>query len=153
MSIKIQSVSDLITNSSTEVFVIYDPSNKRSIKNLVNAILSIDGNHTFDDFFDIHMSIDPYRLEDLYDRTDYIQKEYSTFEDFYKYIKTLSDDELKEFSDIWDAVNFEGNPNTLYDGYRVTLKEDVEMTDQLRNVLNALNTLDGIFGYDYYENC
>lgn len=53
MVIKIQSVSDVITNSSTEVFIVYNLSNIDSIKELVNAILAIDGNYTFDDLFNI----------------------------------------------------------------------------------------------------
>lgn len=62
--INIQSVSDLITNSSTEVFVVYDKGNIADIKNLVNSILSLlDPSKTFDDYFTIKMSIN---YEDLF---------------------------------------------------------------------------------------
>ena len=43
IKVKIQSISDVITNSSTEVFIVYDSSNIDSIKQVIDAILSIDG--------------------------------------------------------------------------------------------------------------
>lgn len=46
IKIKIQSISDVITNSSTEVFIVYDSGNIDSIKHIINAILSIDGHYT-----------------------------------------------------------------------------------------------------------
>ena len=55
VDIKIQSLIDVITNSSTSVFTIYSRYNFRDIKELVNAILAIDGNYTFDDLFDIKL--------------------------------------------------------------------------------------------------
>ena len=39
--IKIQSVSDIITNSSSEVFMVYDVDGLERIKELVNAVLSL----------------------------------------------------------------------------------------------------------------
>ena len=38
MNIKIQSMTDVITNSSTSVFCVYEPQNIKTIKNLVNSI-------------------------------------------------------------------------------------------------------------------
>ena len=37
--IKIQSISDIITNSSTEVYTIYSIRDKQTIKDIVNAIM------------------------------------------------------------------------------------------------------------------
>ena len=49
----INSMTDVITNSSTSVFVIYAEHNIDSIKELVNSILAIDGRYTFDDLFNV----------------------------------------------------------------------------------------------------
>ena len=62
--LKIQSISDIITNSSTEVFMVYDNDSIKNIKELVNAVLSInkDNKYTFDDLFTIKPTI---RKEDF----------------------------------------------------------------------------------------
>lgn len=52
MVIKIQSISDVITNSSTEVYITYYPSDKNAIINVVNAILAINGEGKFEDYFE-----------------------------------------------------------------------------------------------------
>ena len=51
MNFKIQSISDVITNSSTEVFIVIHYSDIEAIKNVVNAILRIDSDLKFDDLF------------------------------------------------------------------------------------------------------
>ena len=70
----INSITDVITNSSSSVFVVHKESDIDSIKELVNAILSINGNYTFDDLFNIEMIIDPwcveYYLDDLVEDFD-----------------------------------------------------------------------------------
>ena len=53
VDIKIQSISDIITNSSTQVFTLYKRQNKEDIIDLINAILAISGEYTFDDLFTI----------------------------------------------------------------------------------------------------
>ena len=50
VGIKIQSITDVITNSSTSIITMYNLKDKQEIKNIVNAILAIEGKHTFDDF-------------------------------------------------------------------------------------------------------
>ena len=51
IGIKIQSITDIITNSSTSIITMYNLKDKQEIKEIVNAILAIEGTHTFDDFF------------------------------------------------------------------------------------------------------
>ena len=53
MILKIQSISDVITNSSTEIYTIYTKNDITTIKNIVNALLAVNGDSTFDDLFDI----------------------------------------------------------------------------------------------------
>lgn len=65
MIFKIQSISDVITNSSTEVYITYYPSDKDAIINVVNAILAINGGGKFEDYFEFKW----YPNEDfLYDK-------------------------------------------------------------------------------------
>ena len=51
--VKVKSITDVITNSSTECFAMRDGATEKRIKELVNALLQVGGDysHTFDDFF------------------------------------------------------------------------------------------------------
>lgn len=52
--IPIQSVTDVVTNSSSEIFVIYRKSDFEFIKELINELLKlVDSNKTFDDLFEL----------------------------------------------------------------------------------------------------
>ena len=71
---KIINFTDVITNSSSEVFTFYDKSTISIIKDAVNGILSlVDSEHNFDDYFTIKLDID----ESIYDR--YPDTEYKDF--------------------------------------------------------------------------
>lgn len=52
---KTKSITEVITNSSSEVFTIYRDGGIQTIKKIVNAIMDInpDNKYTFDDLFDI----------------------------------------------------------------------------------------------------
>lgn len=51
---KIQSISDIITNSSTEVFMVYSKESINSMKELVNALLEFgESKYSFDDLFEV----------------------------------------------------------------------------------------------------
>ena len=57
---KIKSLTDVITNSSTEIFSVYDKEAVNNIKELVNAILALNNktsNLTFDDLFEVDFDI------------------------------------------------------------------------------------------------
>lgn len=62
----VQSVSDIITNSSSEVFMVYDADGLKRVKELVNAVLSLNENntYTFDDLFTIEANLE---VEDFLD--------------------------------------------------------------------------------------
>lgn len=156
--VKIQSISDLITNSSTEAFVVYDKSNMRDIKNLVNSILSLLNPYkTFDDYFTIEMLIN-------YDDLHWIFERYYEDEDFYeeipefktysemgyeeatKFLKSLP---LKRVEEIFDWAN---NDNwdrryQLYEGFVVNAKDGNDPV--VKRVATAINHVDNIFDVDY----
>lgn len=152
MNINIQSISDIITNSSTEVFVMYDPSNIKAIKDTINAILAIDGTYIFDDLFDIHMTVDEDFLDQLYEDNDDIQKEYASADAFIEAFKTFSFEEMRKYNDMWWDAHSEWQRSTLFNGYSVSLKENVEWSATLQKALDAIRCLDNIFDYDYTIN-
>ena len=65
MKFKIQPISDLITNSSSESFVIYTKEGIEILKSIVSELLGKD----FDDYFMIHVNVNEYCIDD-YDSRD-----------------------------------------------------------------------------------
>lgn len=122
----IQSISDIITNSSTEVFMVYDKRAFDDIKDLVNAILNInkDNEYTFDDLFEIKESFD--EEEFLYQYPQY---------------KSLKDDEIIEKAHEIDDENYgEGSP--YVNGYIVKAKnpKNNEVAEKLSNINRIFET-------------
>lgn len=150
MKINIQSVSDIITNSSTEVYTIYSIRDKQTIKEIVDALLSVNGDLRFDDLFNIGMMVSEWASETLWEESPDIQEQFPTLNDFDKYLATLTDDELENYADkyenldIWDARPF-------YDGYFVSVKDDVEQTPVLKRAIRAIHSFDLIFEHDVFE--
>lgn len=146
VDIKLQSLTDVITNSSTSIYTMYDIRDKDTIKNLVNAILAIEGKYTFDDLFEIGFTVNSWILEDIYDRDESLQEQYPTCEAFEDYISTLSDEELIE----WDAIAKDNSygPVCLFDGFWVSVKKDVTETEVLKKAAQAIQTIDNIFTYE-----
>lgn len=87
----VQSVSDIITNSSSEVFMVYDADGLERIKELVNAVLSLNENntYTFDDLFTIEANLEVEEFLDEYPDfaglgyEDLLREAYSIDEDNY----------------------------------------------------------------------
>ena len=149
MNIKIQSISDIITNSSTEVFTVYSRSDLDTVKNIVNAILAIDGKYNFDDLFTIHMSIDDYAIEDLYNNSETLQERFRDADELYDFIADAEYEVVKEFENMYaDQYYYR---RTFYNGYYVRIKEGVKNTEVLQAARNAINRFDCIFEHDYYE--
>ena len=155
MVIKVQSISDLITNSSTEVFVVYDSTNVDSIKNIVNAILAIDSSYTFDDLFTIKMIVSEHAIDKMYrEWDDYFpgKTKPDSKKDFINYINSLSDSELFTIEDIWannDRSTYYWEYNLFYEGYQVNIKEGIEKSNKLQKAVDAIRSLDSIFSLDY----
>lgn len=148
VDIKIQSITDIITNSSTEVYTIYTKNDIKTIKSIVNALLAINGDSTFDDLFDIKLLINEDVVQYLWDNSKELQKEYPNEKDFYKYLKTCTNqNDLDRFEDIWYDDPWHSCPS-FYDGYSVTLKPGIEKTEKLEQAIKAIQTLDSIFDYE-----
>lgn len=154
-AIKIQSISDIITNSSTEVFIVYDSGNIDSIKQVVNAILSIDGHYTFDDLFTIKMNPCDRVIDEMYESWENFfpnDPKPESLNDYWKVLDTLSQEELNKIEDIWDNCRdhcYYWDSCSFYEGYSVSIKEGVEKTDKLQKAVDAIRSLDSIFNMDY----
>lgn len=120
----VQSVSDIITNSSSEVFMVYNDQSFKQIKELVNAILSInsDNKYTFDDLFEVKAHLDE----------EWFLEEYPEYEG-------IPYDELIEKARQIDEDNCgEGYP--YVNGYVVTAKNNKH-----EDIASKLSNLDRIF--------
>lgn len=120
----VQSVSDIITNSSSEVFMVYSDQSFKQIKELVNAILAINGEnkYTFDDLFEVEANMDK----------EWFLEQYPEYDG-------LSDEELLEKARQHDEDNY-GDGYPYVNGYVVTAK-NVAHDD----IATKLSSLDRIF--------
>ena len=148
VGIKIQSISDIITNSSTEVYTIYSIRDKQTIKDIVNAIMGVGGDLRFDDVFDIGMLVSEYASEDLWDNSPELQEKFPTLNDFDNHLSELSDEELTVYAEKWDDLYGWDDCRPFFDGYYVTCKDGVEHTPALERACKAINRLDSIFTHD-----
>lgn len=161
ITINIQSISDLITNSSTEVFVVYAKENIESIKNLVNAVLSLENpDKSFDDYFTIEMVINyedvSYALEDLYeddgDNEEFPEAEiYAEIEDWKKereYVEGLPIERVEQIIDAANDKNWD-TQYQLYSGFVVNPKVENPVTERVASIIN---NVDSIFDIDYSAN-
>ena len=148
MKINIQSISDIITNSSTEVFTMYSSSDVSTIKNIVNAILALNSDITFDDLFKIEMHISDTVFQYLWENSEQIQKEFPNEEEFYDYLEALPLEKLSRYEKIWNDVYPYDRYYSFYDGYTVSLKDGVEESELYQQAVKAINTFDSIFDHE-----
>jgi hypothetical protein len=144
MNIKIQSMTDVITNSSTSVFCVYEPQNIDTIKRLVNSILAISGDYTFDDLFDIKFKYD---YEDI-SYFLYIEK-LIPYKEQYDFIKSLSEEEFNKI--VEEAGEYEGCDfctEDFYGGIEVTVKPGIDSLKVEKAAL-LISQIDSIFDLDY----
>lgn len=160
--IKIQSFSDVITNSSSSVFVVYTESNIKSIKDTVNAILAIDSEYTFDDLFDISMSINTDLLEDC----EGLEEEFKELMDLFndknltwrqtitkvnEIVDSYDSEKKNRLSELlWNVVDeddYESCVKSPYDGIIITPKDpDNEVVSR---AAIAISNLSDIFDIDF----
>lgn len=124
INLKVQSVSDIITNSSSEVFMVYDDKCIKNIKELVNAILSINNaDVTFDDIFECKISFDKERLLENY-------PEYNGLTEEELLCKAQ---EIDDEYDEWPYVN------------GVSIEAKNNNNDKIKNAAIILSKIDEIF--------
>ncbi len=157
--VKIQSISDLITNSSSEAFIVYDKGNIASIKELVNSVLSLlDPSKTFDDYFEIEMHINYVDLEDIFDTycgkedlyEDYPElKKYSLLEDSEQYLESLPTETIKKYFDLYNDKSFD-RFYYMYEGFSISAKIKDPIVEKVAAVVNRVDCIfDVDCSYDY----
>lgn len=128
--IKIQSISDVITNSSTEVYITYYPSDKDAIINVVNAILAINGGGKFEDYFEFKWIPN----EDfLYDK--WVDDEIKI--PFKQWVESLPESFLFSDYERWDGCR------NFIEGYLIIAKDPKNS-----KAADLLTSLDSIFTTD-----
>lgn len=113
MLFKIQSISDLITNSSSEVFMIYTKEGIESFKEIVSTLIGED--------FDKRFNLDVYCSEQAVD----------------DYFDSRSDLHIEDWCFEHDKNDYEGSP--YIEGFGITAR-DPEYIKQA-NALNRIYSL------------
>jgi hypothetical protein len=130
MKIKIQSISDVITNSSTEVYITYYPSDKNAIINVVNAILAINGEGKFEDYFEFKWIPN---TDFLYEKWEEDKIEIP----FEQWVESLPESFLFSEYQRWDDCR------NFIEGYSITAKDPKNA-----KAADLLTSLDSIFTTD-----
>ena len=160
--IKIQSFSDVITNSSSSVFVVYTESNIKSIKDVVNAILAIDSEYTFDDLFDISMSINT----DLLEECEGLEEEFKELSDLFndenltwrqtitkviEIVNSYDSEKKNRLAELlWNVIDendYESCVKSPYDGIIITPKDP--NNEVVSRAVIAISNLSEIFDIDF----
>ena len=157
----INSITDVITNSSTSVFIVYAEHNIKSIKDIVNAILAIDSNYTFDDLFDINMSINTDVLlsteelpEEFKELGEVIDDDNLTWSQVTKklieIINSYDSEKKNRLSELlWsyiDENDYDSCVRSPYDGIIITPKSD---DDVIKRAAAAIERISDIFNIDF----
>lgn len=142
----INSITDVITNSSTSVFVVHKESDIDSIKELVNAVLSINGNYTFDDLFEISLELDQYTIERYLDDLSEEFDDLKNDNDWDKILESYSKEKLSKLTDeLWKLIDddyyWKGSP---YEYIKVIAKNS-----EHKHVADLISRIDTIFDIDY----
>ena len=159
-TIKVKSITDVITNSSTEVFTFYNDGGIKTIKDTVNAILAInsDNKYTFDDLFEIKYAFELDLIDDdwyddklfLYLTEDennklVMYKTSSEYQDrrYDKYLpflnKEVSYESQKKIAFAYEDEDYE-KQGTVVCGVDITAKKDSGIKQEIiDNAVKCLN--------------
>ncbi len=152
MKINIQSISDLITNSSSEAFVVYDKGNVASIKELIDSVLSLlDPSKTFDDYFEIEMHINYADLEDIFDtccRKEDLYEDYPELKKYNlldsskqsKYLESLSTEVIKKYFDLYNDKSYD-RFYYMYEGFSISAKIKDPIVEKVAAVINRVDCI------------
>ena len=126
----------------------YSQHDKEEIKKLVNAILALSNSVvTFDDLFEIKMDVNWDAAYNLWQGDEELSEKYESDDDFFEFLKTLNDEQLKEYEQKF-AGCYTDTPMSLYSGYTVNVKQGVVETDTVKKAKEAINYIKNIFDYE-----
>lgn len=129
----IQSTSDVITNSSTEIYTVWNnKQTEKTIKGIVNNLLELGNTDlTFDDLFtfEIHWC----------GEDDYEECGFESVEEYRKYF---------EEHDGWD----DGHDRGVSNFFEIKTKPGAEKLIRAKKLEQLLNNIDSLFSSSYYDN-
>ena len=133
LKFSIQSAGDIITNSSTEVYTVWDRERtEKTIKDMVNSILALgQADLCFDDIFTIEIH---WKDEDNWKNYNFDSKE--------EFIKEL------EENNGWIDRRDKGISNWFV----VKTKEEAEKYLDIKKISEIINNINTLFSSDYYDN-
>lgn len=134
---KIIGYSDVITNSSSEVFVVYTREGLNEIKEIINSILSLTSNKTFDDYFEISLNVDP---EEVQDKCNISTEEFEKMSK--EEVEDLALGKYPDYPDTWGPRVY-----PYIEGWTIKAKDD-----KYKGVAKQLNNIDNIFKKIAYFN-
>lgn len=152
MNIKIQSISDVITNSSTEAFIVINHRDLQTIKDLVNAILKINTDFNFDDLFDARFMIDDYALENILDDWDSYADFFGevskpdSMEELDKLINALPEKDLDDLAESFNDSQWDSYIR-FFSGIEVKAKKTGNTVHEAAAL--AISNISYIFDVDY----
>lgn len=136
---KVRSVTDVITNSSTEVFSMTSQESVETLRKMINLLLKVSGSpKTCEDLFDIHLEVSQWVDEDVYINIE--------GEDSDKSWEDLTDREKLD----WCLEHADYDWTSLYPEVKVTPKSS-DIPQELISLLEAtvdcgLTPVDATFG-------
>ena len=133
LKFSIQSAGDIITNSSTEVYTVWDRERtEKTIKDMVNSILALgQADLRFDDLFTIEIH---WKDEDNWKNYNFESKE--------EFIKEL------EENNGWIDSRDKGISNWFV----VETKEEAEKYLDIKKISEIINNINTLFSSDYYDH-
>lgn len=148
--INIQSFSGIITNSSTEVFMLFNRHCVEGLKKVVENIIHVSNpNYSFDDLFEFGFEIDDYAVEVIYDDyKDYTilsNKTFNNEQELSDYLHSLSLEELYEIQEDFDSNSWDCSTR-FFCGLNIKPKTNVPSHAV---AANAINSIVNLFELDY----
>lgn len=156
----IKSLTDVITNSSTEVFTIYNKEAINKIKQMVNSILALNGttsNLTFDDLFEVDYCFDIYEIEELTiqlaeklkerghkEHAETIKTSIKTEEELWNYTKQNNIYDI--VIEIIEEIDNDSYDYRMVDGIHIKAKNNPNVDKaKVNKAVEMLNNIDHIF--------
>ena len=133
ITINIQSISDVITNSSNEIFTTFENKEMiNTIKQLVDSLLAVGiSDYKFDDLFDIEIHWD--------DSENYKDRGFETEEEYVKYLDENSG---------WTSNDYDYGVSC---SYAISVKPEASDILGAEEIANLLNKIQNLFiSNEYY---
>ena len=157
---KIKSLIDVITNSSTEVFTIYNKGAINKVKEMVNSILALSdttSNLTFDDLFEVDYCFDIYEIEELTiqlaeklkerghkEHAETIKTSIKTEEELWNYTKQNNIYDI--VIEIIEEIDNDSYDYRMVDGIHIKAKNNPNVDKaKVNKAVEMLNNIDHIF--------